>query len=413
MSNTYELNLRHLRMLPTLAKAGSIGEAARLVGMTQPALSQALLKLEKTFGADLFQRHADGVTLTSDGYRVLERVNRSLASLAKAFRFSSNATRRVEPLRLLTSAHLRGLLTVAEQGSFVAAAEVAGVSVPAVHRAVRDLELLIGTSLVVRRGRGIGLSQSGHTCARAFSICVSELTAALEECSGREGRIAVGAMALSRSLLLPATLTTLLRERPDARVDVVEGSYLELVSLLRSGRIDIIIGALRAHPESDLRQETLFTDRLTIIGRAEHPLAKIQAGFEDLAAYPWIVARRASGLLERWQQIFDRAGVPRPEAPIHCGSVALIRGVLVQSDFLTLLSRNQVSGEIDSGSLTQIRSCIPDTMRAIGAITRRDWHPTELQKYFIILLRKTARNQIVVELDASGSASANASDQTV
>jgi len=75
-------------------------------------------------------------------------------------------------------------------------------------------------------------------------------------------------MALSRSLLLPATLANLLREQPGITVDVLEGSYLELVELLRSGKIDILIGALREHPGTDLLQEPLFDDRLTIIGRA-------------------------------------------------------------------------------------------------------------------------------------------------
>ena len=197
-------------------------------------------------------------------------------------------------------------------------------------------------------------------------------------------------MALSRSLLLPATLADLLREHPEAQVDVVEGSYLELVELLRAGRIDMLIGALREAPGRDLTQEALFTDRLTIIGRAEHPLASGEAGFEDLAAYPWIVARRASGLLDRWQQMFDRADKPRPRAPIQCGSVALIRGVLVRSDFLTLLSPDQVSAEIEAGTLVTIASCVPDTMRTIGAITRRDWYPTPLQERFMAVLRVNA-----------------------
>jgi len=61
-------------------------------------------------------------------------------------------------------------------------------------------------------------------------------------------------MALSRSLLLPATLANLLREQPGITVDVLEGSYLELVELLRSGKIDILIGALREHPGTDLRK---------------------------------------------------------------------------------------------------------------------------------------------------------------
>lgn len=390
MGNVHELNLRHLHVLPVVASVGSISSAARRVGMTQPALSQALLKLEQVFGADLFQRHAGGVSLTREGGRVLRRVDRSLASLARALRSAGVDERHSVVVKSLTSAHLRSLLAVAEQGSFVAAAQATGVSTPAVHRAVRDLEKLVGVSLVVRRGRGISLSQSGRVLARNFTICLAELTVALDECAGLVGRIAIGAMALSRSLLLPTTLATLLCRWPDARVDVVEGSYLELAGMLRNGRIDIIIGALRGDPEPDLRQERLMTDILTVIGRAEHPLAGRRASFEELAAYPWIVARRASGLLERWQEIFDRVGVPRPRAPIHCGSVALIRGVLLRSDFLTLLSPNQVGGDIEAGRLVQIQSCIPDTLRDIGAITRRNWYATELQRDFLDILRQVS-----------------------
>lgn len=90
--------------------------------------------------------------------------------------------------------------------------------------------------------------------------------------------------------------------------------------------------------------------------------------------------------------MFDRSGMVRPEAPIQCGSVALIRGVLVRSDFLTLLSKDQVTAEIESGTLVKIDSCIPDTMRTIGAITRRDQIPTKLQISFMDCLTKVAAN---------------------
>jgi LysR family transcriptional regulator of gallate degradation len=393
MIDPYKLNLRHLRMLSALAEAGSISATARLVGVTQPGLSQALLKLEAAFGVDLFERTAQGIALTDDGHRVLRRVDRAMTGLGQALRSAGASTQRREPLEFLATAHVRGLLTVAEQGSFVAAARVAGISVPALHRAVRELETVAGISLVERRGRGIGLTRPGQALARGFMIGMAELRAALEECSRREGLLRIGAMALSRSLLLPATLASLVQQRPEIRADIVEGSYLELAEALRDGRIDIVIGALREHPDGHLRQEPLFTDRLTIIGRAQHPLAVKIASFEDLAAYPWIVARRASGLLDRWQQIFDHAGKPRPQAPIQCGSVALIRGVLVRSDFLTLLSTNQVSAEIAAGSLVQIQSGIPDTMRTIGAITRRDWYPTDLQEEFLAILRAVANEQ--------------------
>ena len=392
MTTAYDLNLRHLRLLPVIAATGSLSTAARRAGMSQSALSQALAKLETAFGVTLFARTPGGVAPTAAGKRIVRRVERALQRMADAFRRAGSTTKGGDPNNYITAAHVRGLLYLAEAGSFVRAAAEAGVSVPALHRAVRDLERLCGTPLVERSGRSVVPSRAGQLLARGFGLGVAELTTAIDEAAGSGGRLAIGAMALSRSLLLPATLADLLRDQPDAQVDVVEGSYLELAELLRAGRIDMLIGALRESPGRDLLQEPLFTDRLTIIGRADHPLATGEAGFEDLAAYPWIVARRASGLLDRWQQMFDRADKPRPQAPIQCGSVALIRGMLVRSDFLTLLSPDQVSAEIAAGTLVTIASCVPDTRRTIGAITRRDWFPTPLQEAFMSVLRVNARS---------------------
>jgi DNA-binding transcriptional LysR family regulator len=289
------------------------------------------------------------------------------------------------------------MLSLAETGSFVAAAQSVGLSEPALHRAVKELELLCGTALVERRGRGVGLTAPGHKLARDLQLGVAELSAALEESGDQGGQLSIGAMALSRSLLLPATLAALSQKAPNAHVDVVEGSYLELVELLRSGSVDVIIGALRVEPPRDLHEEPLFTDRLTVIGRADHPLAGRYATYRDLTLYPWIVARRASGLLDRWQQLFDKAGMERPRAPIQCGSVALIRGVLVRSDFLTLLSPDQVRAEIDAGQLIEIKSDAPDTARTIGAITRRDWYPTRLQRLFLDELKAVGKARSIPE----------------
>lgn len=390
MPGPFDLNLRHLRVLNAIAECGNISGAARIAGLSQPALTQGLAKLETQFGASLFDRRPQGMALTPVGRKVVARVGRATARFARAVRAGTRSGRTARPENRLTSAQVRAMLNLAETGSFVTAAQTVGLSEPALHRAVRQLEELCGTPIVERRGRGVGLTAAGRKLARDLALGVAELSAALEECAEEGGRLAIGAMALSRSLLLPATLAALSQEAPAAHIDVVEGSYLELAEMLRGGSLDIIIGALRAHPPRDLTQEPLFTDRLTIIGRAGHPLANRHAGYDDLAAYPWIVARRASGLLERWQQLFDRAGMPRPRAPIQCGSVALIRGMLVRSDFLTLLSPDQVLAEIEAGQLIVMRSDVPDTARTIGAITRRDWYPTKLQQQFLTELRRVA-----------------------
>ena len=66
------LNHRELRAFLSIARAGSINGAAQAVGMTQPALSRSLRRLEARLGVPLFDRHPGGMALTPFG-RALER----------------------------------------------------------------------------------------------------------------------------------------------------------------------------------------------------------------------------------------------------------------------------------------------------------------------------------------------------
>ena len=68
----------------------------------------------------------------------------------------------------------------------------------------------------------------------------------------------------------------------------------------------------------------------------------------------------------------------------------MIRGLLVRSDFLTPLSRDQVQAELETALLTVIQSRIPDTVRIVGVIMRRNWLPSVSQQAFLSCLRDVA-----------------------
>lgn len=65
------MELRSLDYFLAVAMRGSLRAAAQSVGITQPALTKAIRRLEDGFGAQLFDRNARGVTLTSYGHVVL------------------------------------------------------------------------------------------------------------------------------------------------------------------------------------------------------------------------------------------------------------------------------------------------------------------------------------------------------
>ena len=75
------VDLRQLRYFQAIAHAGRISEAARTLGVSQPALSIAMKKLEEDVGAALFERDHAGAHLTASGRELLVVVGQAIALL--------------------------------------------------------------------------------------------------------------------------------------------------------------------------------------------------------------------------------------------------------------------------------------------------------------------------------------------
>lgn len=78
------MELRHLRALVAIGDAGTITDAARLLHLTQPALSRTLDQLESRLGTRLVARTTRHLELTEPGRRLWEHAHRILRQLDDA-----------------------------------------------------------------------------------------------------------------------------------------------------------------------------------------------------------------------------------------------------------------------------------------------------------------------------------------
>jgi LysR family transcriptional regulator, regulator for genes of the gallate degradation pathway len=394
-------NLRHLRLLEAAVRLTSLTQAAEAVHLSQPAASQAVARLEAWFGAQLLERTSEGVSATHSGLLVQARTLRALAHLtemgrrvARAKPAESGAPPSVE--RHMTSAQLRALVGFAEAGSFSAAARGLQQTESAVQRTARALEQLVGLPLFVGATRGLRLSPLGEGIATHAALALKEISAARDEVLEHRGtfagRLVIGTLPLPRTRIVPDAVVTLIHRYPAARIEIIDGTYQALVRAVRSGACDLIVGALReGRCPIGLVEKPLFTDRLSIVARAGHPLCQQPVTPKMLAAFPWVLPRRdtpARGIFERL--LGGQDGIDPERGYVETGSLVAARGILLASDAISILSAHQIDYELRQGLLRLLDVALPENARRIGYTTRADWRPTSLQSAFIAALATTA-----------------------
>ncbi len=393
-------NLRHLRAFAAVVQYGGITRAARQIHLSQPAITQALAKLEERMGVKLIEFGPDGPNVSVPGRLFHERVTRALGLIEDGAREALRSeTRRpggfaaVE--RMITVAQFRALAAMAETRNFSLAARKLGLSQPSVHRAARDLERLIGLPLFVVTRQGIELTPAAETFARYATLAHAELQqgfAEVAETLGLDpGLTVVGALPLAQSKILPEALNALSQRAPRASVKVIAAPYDEVLHHLRHGTVDFIIGALRFPPPiDDIVQEPIFDDPLAILARAGHPLAsgRNHVTVEDLRRYPWVVPGEETPTRAVFRQIIgsDEAAA-QAGGIIETSSLVMLRGVLAGSDRLTLLSARQAFYEMSHGTLAVVPFDVPLGSRRIGFTFRRGWKPTATQALLLDELR--------------------------
>ncbi|MDQ0696410.1 DNA-binding transcriptional LysR family regulator [Streptomyces sp. W4I9-2] len=197
---------------------------------------------------------------------------------------------------VIEARHLRVLRAVSTTGSFSAAARELGCTQPAVSQQMKALESSAGTTLLIRTGREMRLTQAGEALVRHASGILAGLTAAEEEVAAiaglRAGRVRLVSFPSGSSTLVPGALAALRAEHPGTRVSLVEAEPPRSVDLLREGDCDIALAfryGSTGGEWDDLVVRPLLTDRLIGLVPEGHRLAEASSvSIGELAGESWI-----------------------------------------------------------------------------------------------------------------------------
>lgn len=401
--NYESLSLRQLKACRVVADAGSITLAAEQLNRTQSAVSKAVAELEIQLGSSLFDRSAQGVEVTPKGRVFIERIRQAEAEFGRAAELHARELRR--PIAAhnpvfdmeISRKRLAAFLCLHETLGVVTAAERLGVTRAAVYSSLRTLEHWLDCRLFTSSSAGMAPTLLADGLATHARLALALVRHGLEDLASFEGnirgRVVIGTLPYARTVLIPRTIDRVLQAHPGLQIATREGPYDSLERSLRNGELDLIIGATRPHDRhSAVTSENLFEDELAVICGAQHPLAQSAAlGFADLLPYGWVlpVAQTpARQLFEQW--VSEHSATPISQV-VETGSLSTIRGLLLESDRLALLSRHQVYHDERAGLLKTLPLGLKGTSRPIGITQRAHTTPSPAARIFIETLRSMAQ----------------------
>jgi DNA-binding transcriptional LysR family regulator len=168
------------------------------------------------------------------------------------------------------------VVTLAEYGSFVAAAAHLKTSQPALTRTVKRVERVLGVTLFARNTRRVEITPAGREFVAVAERVLDDLQLTVrnldEVTREQRGRVTVSTYSAFAVNPMPFLVRSYRETRPAVEVRIREGRQFDIVEDVRSGAADFGVGYANSLP--DIMESTVLrTEPLYAIVPGTHRLA--------------------------------------------------------------------------------------------------------------------------------------------
>jgi LysR family pca operon transcriptional activator len=290
--------------------------------------------------------------------------------------------------------HLVCFLEVARLKSVVKAAAVLGLSQPAASKTIQELEAILGVDLFDRSRRNLMLTGIGEMFLRYAGASMTALRQGMRSLAhaNTAGDVAltVGALPTVSARILPAAVMHFTAQRLGMKPRLVTGPNGYLMSQLRLGDVDLVIGRM-AEPDEmkGFAFEHLYSERIALVVRPGHPLLA-RATFDIGAISQFQVLMPPPGSIIR--PVVDRFLIANAIGPlqteIETVSDAFARIYVRATDAIWIISEGVVTQDTQQGLLARLPVDTTDTLGPVGLTTRADTPPDLPAQLFMQSVRE-------------------------
>ncbi|CAH1693927.1 HTH-type transcriptional regulator PcaQ [Hyphomicrobiales bacterium] len=272
--------------------------------------------------------------------------------------------------------HISCFLEVARLSSVVKAANALNISQPAVSKTIQELEDLVGATLFDRSRRILALTPLGEVFYRYAGTSLAALRHGIEAARQTSAvtTVKIGALPTVSARILPAAVEAFSSQGPGTRARIITGPNGYLLSLLRTGDVDLVIGRM-AEPDAMLgfAFEHLYSERVVMVVRPGHPLLK-ESRF-DLAMienYQTLLPTPDSVIRPFVDRMLMANGIAGLRANVETVSNAFGRAYTRQTDAIWIISEGVVANDMAEQLLVALPVDTKETTGPVGLTTRTD-----------------------------------------
>ncbi|MDX3807421.1 LysR family transcriptional regulator [Bosea thiooxidans] len=268
---------------------------------------------------------------------------------------------------------LQAFISIADRGSFRAAASHLNLSQTALSHRIRKLEESLGTPLFLRTTRQVSLTAAGTTLLPRARRVFEDLGQALDEvradlCDADE-QVSVGCLPTVAVHCMPAVIAAFAKRHPGIGVRVHDNSASEIADKVQLGEAEFGVTIVAAN-RWDLELKPVVKEPFVLVSHRDMPLAQAASlTWAQLQGEPLVRVSAETGN----RILIDDALGPRREALIWRYEVQrVVTAVsLVRSQIGYAIVPQLALDVVDAGGLVAIPLRSPSITRTLGIVSRK------------------------------------------
>ncbi|QXH53881.1 LysR family transcriptional regulator [Pseudomonas fakonensis] len=283
-------------------------------------------------------------------------------------------------------------ITVAQERNLTRAGRIKHMAVSAISKRISELELQIGSPLLLRNARGVELTPAGQSLlfyARQLKQTMAQLDSELSGyASGVKGHIRIHAITSALSQFLPQDVASFAALYPQIKFDIEERVGSAVVRAVADGRADLGIIATQTASEG-LESLVYRHDELTVVVPGGHELTtRKSVGFKELLEHELVGPHLESSVHALLTSEAAKLGMTL-KLRIRISSFDCMCRMVSNGLGIAVLPRSVVSQYQRSHKLKAVTLDEPWAQRTLSLVLRKYDAATPTLKTFIDHLRLT------------------------